>query len=39
LHDLEALARDRTYEFCYVCTTNKIRGAVAGFALRPIAIR
>lgn len=38
-HDLEKLARDRVYEFCYMCTTNKIRGTVAGFALRPIAIR
>jgi kynurenine formamidase len=39
LHNLEELARERTYEFCYICTTNKIRGTVAGFALRPIAIR
>ena len=38
-HFLEDLAKDRTYEFCYMCTVNKIRGAVAGFALRPIAIR
>lgn len=38
-HYLEDLARDQTYEFCYVCTVNKIRGAVAGFALRPIALR
>lgn len=38
-HYLEDLARDRAYEFCYVCTVNKIRGAVAGFTLRPIAIR
>ncbi len=38
-HYLEELARDRVYEFCYVCMTNKIRGTVAGFALRPIAIR
>jgi len=38
-HNLEELARDRVYEFCYMCTTNKIRGTVAGFALRPIAIR
>jgi kynurenine formamidase len=39
LHQLEALARDRAYEFCYVCAVNKIRGATAGFALRPVAIR
>ncbi|MCC6419660.1 MAG: cyclase family protein [Gemmataceae bacterium] len=38
-HFLEELARERAYEFCYVCMTNKIRGTVAGFALRPIAIR
>jgi kynurenine formamidase len=38
-HFLEDLARDRVYEFCYVCTVNKIKGAAAGFTLRPIAIR
>jgi kynurenine formamidase len=38
-HFLEELARERAYEFCYVGTTNKIKGTVAGFALRPIAIR
>ena len=38
-HNLEELARDRVHEFCYVCMTNRIRGTVAGFALRPIAIR
>lgn len=38
-HNLEALANDRVYEFCYVCTVNRIRGATAGFALRPIAIK
>jgi kynurenine formamidase len=38
-HFLEDLARDRVYEFCYVCLTNKIRGTTAGFTLRPIAIR
>jgi kynurenine formamidase len=38
-HMLEELARDKTYEFCYIATTNKIRGAVAGFGLRPVAIR
>jgi kynurenine formamidase len=38
-HNLEGLAKDRAYEFCYVCMTNKIRGAAAGTALRPIAIR
>lgn len=38
-HNLEKLAADRVYEFCYVCTVNRIRGATAGFALRPIALR
>lgn len=38
-HFLEDLARDGVYEFCYVCTTNKIRGTTAGFALRPLALR
>jgi kynurenine formamidase len=38
-HNLEELARERVYEFCYACTTNKIRGTVAGFGLRPIALR
>jgi kynurenine formamidase len=38
-HYLEDLARDRAYEFCYVCSPNKIRGTTAGFALRPVAIR
>jgi kynurenine formamidase len=38
-HNLEELARDRVHEFCYIATTNKIRGAVAGFALRPLALR
>jgi kynurenine formamidase len=38
-HFLEDLARDRVFEFCYVCMTNKIRGTTAGFTLRPIAMR
>jgi kynurenine formamidase len=38
-HFLEELARDQVYQFCYVCMTNKIRGATAGFTLRPVAIR
>ncbi len=38
-HYLEDLARDRVYEFCYVASTNKIRGAAAGFTLRPLALR
>ncbi|MFN3651709.1 MAG: cyclase family protein [Armatimonadota bacterium] len=38
-HNLEELAKDRAYEFAYVCSVNKIKGATAGFALRPIAMR
>jgi kynurenine formamidase len=38
-HNLEDLARDKTYEFCYIATTAKIQGTVAGFCLRPIAIK
>lgn len=38
-HYLEDLARERVYEFCYIATTNKIKGTTAGFALRPIALR
>ncbi|HEX7899449.1 MAG TPA: cyclase family protein [Planctomycetota bacterium] len=38
-HNLEELARDRAWEFCYVALTNKIKGSTAGFTLRPIALR
>lgn len=38
-HYLEDLAREKAYEFTYICTTAKIGGSTAGFALRPIAIR
>ncbi len=38
-HFLEDLAQEKLYEFCYVCTTAKIKGTTAGFALRPIALR
>jgi len=38
-HSLEELAWDRGYEFCSVASTNKIKGSVAGFAMRPIAVR
>jgi kynurenine formamidase len=38
-HFLEDLAKDKVYEFCYVCMTNKIIGTTAGFTLRPIALR
>ena len=39
LHYLEDIAKTKTYEFCYICTTAKIRGTTAGFALRPIALQ
>jgi kynurenine formamidase len=38
-HFLEDLAKDGVYEFCYVCTTNRIKGTAAGFCLRPVALR
>jgi len=38
-HNLEELARERVYEFCYVCSVNKIKGTASGFALRPVAMR
>ncbi len=38
-HNLEGPSKARAYTFCYTATVNKIRGAVAGFALRPLAIR
>jgi kynurenine formamidase len=37
-HFLEDLARDKVYEFCYICATAKIGGSTAGFALRPLAL-
>ena len=37
-HYLEDLARDRVYRFTYVAMTNRLKGTVAGTALRPIAI-
>ncbi len=36
---LEDLARDKAWRFALIATTNRIRGATAGFALRPIALR
>lgn len=38
-HNLEELSRSKVYVFCYVATTNKIKGTTAGFALRPLALR
>jgi kynurenine formamidase len=38
-HNLEELGRDKVYRFTYIGTTNRLKGTVAGTALRPIAIR
>jgi kynurenine formamidase len=37
-HQLEGLARDKVYRFVYFASTNRFRGATAGFALRPVAV-
>ncbi len=37
-HNLEGLSKAKTYEFCYMASINRIKGAVAGFALRPLAL-
>ena len=37
-HNLEGLSKAKAYVFCYIATVNKIKGAAAGFALRPIAL-
>ncbi len=39
LHNLEGLSKAKAYEFCYTASVNKIKGTVAGFGLRPVAIR
>ncbi|MBI1788954.1 MAG: cyclase family protein [Acidobacteria bacterium] len=38
-HNLEGPARDRVYRFVYSAATNRLKGAVAGTALRPVAIQ
>lgn len=38
-HNLEGLSKSKIYEFCYMCTTNKIKGTASGFTLRPIALK
>jgi kynurenine formamidase len=38
-HYLEGLSQAKAYTFCYVAAVNKIKGAAAGFALRPLALR
>ena len=38
LHNLEGLAAAKVYRFTYVAMTNRLKGTVAGTAMRPIAI-
>ncbi len=38
-HNLEGVSKAKAYVFCYMASVNKIRGAAAGFALRPVALR
>ncbi len=38
-HYLEDLSKAKAYTFCYSAAVNKIKGAAAGFALRPVALR
>ena len=38
-HNQEDLAKDKVYKFAYVLGVNKIRGATAGTALRPIGLK
>lgn len=38
LHYLEDLARAKVYRFTYAAVTNRVKGAVTGFAMRPLAI-
>jgi kynurenine formamidase len=37
-HNLEELSRNKVYRFAYIALTNRIKGAAAGTAMRPIAI-
>jgi kynurenine formamidase len=37
-HNFEEMARDGVYEFCYICLVARVKGATAGFCLRPVAI-
>ncbi len=37
-HYLEDLSRNQVYRFTYIATTNRIKGAAAGFAMRPLAV-
>lgn len=37
-HFLEDLANNRVYRFTYIGVTNRVKGAAAGFAMRPLAL-
>jgi len=37
-HNLEGLSRNKVYRFTFIAVTNRLKGTVAGFALRPLAI-
>ena len=37
-HNLEGLAANKVYRFTYAAMTNRLKGTVAGTAMRPIAI-
>jgi kynurenine formamidase len=37
-HNLEELSKSKVYRFTYVAMTNRLKGTVAGTAMRPIAI-
>jgi kynurenine formamidase len=37
-HNLEALSAAKVYRFVYIAMTNRIKGAVAGTAMRPVAV-
>jgi kynurenine formamidase len=37
-HFLEDLAKNRVYRFTYIGVTNRVKGAAAGFAMRPLAL-
>lgn len=37
-HYLEGLAGNKVYRFTYVAATNRLKGAVAGTAMRPLAV-
>ena len=38
-HNCEGLSLAKVYTFCYIASTNKIKGTAAGFAMRPLGLR